>query len=86
MKEYLSFEKFVTPIWIKIVFWVGVVVIVLFGLVAMFAGSQYGALGPIGAILGMLLALFGWRISCELVILSFRIYEELVLIRKNTTR
>ena len=86
MEGFLSFEKFITPIWIKIVFWIGVVVIVLSGIVSMFGASQFSTFGPIGVIVVTLITLVGWRIWCELVILAFRIYEELVAIRKNTTR
>lgn len=86
MGEYLSFEKFVTPVAIKVIFWVGVVGIALFGLISMFTMSHFSALGPLGAIIGTVVGLFAWRVWCELVMLSFRIYEELVSIRKNTTR
>ena len=92
MGEFASFRKFITPVIVQIVFWIGVVVIVIGTLASIFAGDQVStaagvpAAGPVLSILGGILFLFVWRIWCELVMLSFKIYEELTIIAGNTRK
>lgn len=81
MNEFLAFRKFITPLFIQVIFWIGVAVIVIASIVVM---SQGGVM-----ILAGLLALPIWllffRIYCELLILLFRIYDELVMIRTGSS-
>ena len=77
MGEFLAFRKFVTPMVIVVLFWLGVISQVITGLVMMFNGSYFILLGLIWMVVGPLLV----RIYCELLILFFRIYDELVAIR-----
>ena len=91
MGEYLSFRKFITPAAIQVIFWIGVVGIVISTLVGMFTGGLlHGAGGFVVSFFVSLIAgiafLFLWRVYCELIILWFKIYEELDGIRRNTTR
>lgn len=86
MGAFLSFDKFVTPAVIKVVYWIGIVVIIISGVGWAFAGAQYSAFAPIGAIIGVILGLLLWRVYCELIILWFKIHDEMVGIRKNTTK
>jgi hypothetical protein len=86
MNAFLSFDKFVTPTVIKIVYWVGIVIIVISGVVWGIAAAQYSAFAPIGALLGIALGLFFWRVYCELIMLWFKIHDELTGIRQNTRR
>jgi Domain of unknown function (DUF4282) len=91
MGEFASFRKFITPVVIQIVFWIGVVVIVIGTLVGIFGGEHLGStagpvVGPILSILGGIVFLFVWRMWCELIILSFKIYDELCMIASNTRR
>ncbi|SRR5581483_5157798 len=90
-KDFLSFRKMITPLIIQVLFWIGVVVSIIWGLIVMFGGlasgiglSQYGGNG-VGAILGSLCAgpivivlgiLFS-RIYAELLILFFRMNDNL---------
>jgi hypothetical protein len=86
MGAFLSFDKFVTPAVIKVVYWIGIVGIVISGVIWAIAGARYNAWAPIGAILGIIFGLFLWRVYCELIMLWFKIHDELAGIRQNTAK
>ena len=72
----LSFEKLITPTIIKIVYFIGIVVLAIVGVVgffvSLFGGSFLSALGTlVGAVVGILLT----RIYCELLMVMFGIYD-----------
>lgn len=90
-KSFISFERMVTPVIIKVIFWFGMVASIIGGIVIFFGGiiqgisnSEFGTIigaffgGPLAAILGVLVV----RIYCELLILFFRINETLTDIKK----
>ena len=78
MGEFLSFRKFITPLVIQAFFWVWVVITVIAALVMMFQGTVGSFLsGFVVLIVGPIVV----RIYCELLILLFRIYDELVAMR-----
>lgn len=86
--DLFSFEKLVAPTVIKIVYWLGILVIVLAGLGAIFSGGMYygSIFGPLIAILGTLLSLLAWRIVCELYIVFFGAFDRLGQIRDSLQR
>lgn len=86
--DLFSFEKLVAPIVIKIVYWIGILLIVLAGLGAIFSGGMYygSIFGPLIAILGTLLSLLAWRIVCELYIVFFGAFDRLGQIRDSLQR
>jgi hypothetical protein len=75
--EFLSFRRFITPLAIQIIFWIGVLFVIIAALTQMFHSFGSFVLGIIGIIAGIVLV----RIYCELLILLFRIYDELVALR-----
>jgi len=90
-KSFFSFERMVTPMIIKVIFWIGFIGSLIGGAVIFFGGiitgisnSEFGTIvgglfgGPIAAVLGILAV----RIYCELLILFFRINETLTDIKK----
>jgi len=90
-KSFLSFERMVTPVIIKILFWIGLIASIIGGVIVFFGGiitgisqSEFGTIlggligGPLIILLGGLIA----RIYCELLILAFRINETLTDIKK----
>jgi hypothetical protein len=84
MQEFLSFRKFITPLFIQIIFWIGVVVTVISGLVSVIAGASAHFGGGQMVLTGILMILVGpiaVRIYCELLMVIFQIYNELVSIR-----
>jgi hypothetical protein len=89
MKEFLSFRRMITPTIIQIIFWIGVVLCVLGGLICMIAGAtnQYG--GGAHVLKGLMLLLLGpvaVRVYCEILILFFRMNDTLTDIRNNTQK
>ena len=80
MNDFLSFRKMITPIFIQIIFWIAVVFVVIGVLITMFQGGLNIVVGLIMLVIGPFVA----RIYCELLIIMFRIYDELVAIRTGT--
>jgi hypothetical protein len=83
MKDFLAFRTMLTPVIIQAVFWLGVVVCVIVGLVYVLSGvGQYGG-GPnvIKGFLLLFLGPIGVRIYCEILIIFFRINETLTEIK-----
>ena len=98
MNDFLGFKKMITPVVIQIVFWIGVAVSVMAGIGLMIAGAaasaemnRYGGGGA--GLPGGLLVFAGLvemfvgpvlvRISCELTMVFFRIYETLMELRDD---
>lgn len=84
MSEFLSFRKMITPVIIEVLFWIGVGLCVIAGLVNIVGGAtaRYG--GGWQVAWGILLILLGplaVRIYCELLIVVFRILDALHEIR-----
>ena len=86
MNEFLSFRKMITPLLIQVIFWIGVGLCVIAGLIGIVrgAGADFG--GGTLVLEGLLTLILGplfVRIYCELLIVIFRIHEDLVAIRKG---
>ncbi len=90
-KSFISFERMVTPVIIKVLFWIGMILSIIGGVIVFFSAVITGISdgdvllilggligGPLSAIVGILLV----RIYCELLILFFRINETLTDIKK----
>lgn len=85
MKDFLTFRKMITPMVIQIIFWIGVAVCIVMGLVGIISGAIMR--GGAGAVLMGLFTLFIGpllvRIYCELLIIFFRMNETLTEIKNN---
>ena len=83
MGDFLAFRRMITPIFMQIVFWIGVIGILVLGILAIVDGvSDESDAGEV--ILGVLILIFGpiiWRVFCEIGILTFRIIETLADVR-----
>lgn len=80
MNDFLAFKKMITPVFIQVIFWVGIVAIVFSGFAMMFSG------GVANAFMGLFMIVLGgifWRVWCEIIILLFRIHENLAAIRES---
>ena len=73
----MSFEKLISPLFIKVLYWFGLAGICVFGLVSSLA--TFG----LGFILALFMALF-WRIWMEMLIVAFGIHDRLGDIRDNS--
>ena len=87
MGDFLAFRRMVTPAIIQIIFWIGVAICIIAGLVAIVGGSALPGAGGSGALYGLVVLVVGpilVRVYCELLIVLFRIYDSLSAIEKNT--
>jgi len=75
MNDFLKFDKFITPSIIPLVFWVGTLSMAIPSLMILPHSFLSGAVGIISAPIIM-------RVSCEVVLVLFRIYE--VLSKENS--
>lgn len=91
-RSFLNFDKMITPVIIKMLFYIGIVISVISGVVVLFGGiisafqqnsigAALGGLvgGPLVVIFGMLLA----RVYAELLIVVFQIHENLAAIKRK---
>lgn len=94
LKNLLSFERMITPIIIKVLFWIGLIGSVVGGIVLFFTvliggisdgsfGGIVGSflLGLVGGLLVMFLGILFTRIYAEMLILVFQINESLTDIK-----
>jgi hypothetical protein len=72
MGEYLTFEKMIAPVVIQILFWIGLITLFT---VSFISGLVIIILGPIGV-----------RIYCEVLLVFFRILDNLREINANTRK
>jgi hypothetical protein len=92
LKSFLSFDRMITPVIIKVLFYIFLIAAAIAGVVTFFGGIvsafseenfmlALGGLvgGPLVFLLGALVA----RIYCELLILAFQIHENLVEIKES---
>ena len=83
-KDLGDFQEMIAPSLIRILYWIGLVVIAVGTLVQVVSalgamGSSFlGGLGLLlGVLVGAVVAVLFWRVMCELYIVLFRIYERL---------
>lgn len=84
-----SFDKFLTPTLIKVVYWIGNAGIALISLMMILSAFSYmgrGVMQVLGAIVFFVVGLIFWRVMCEGIMLSFRIYDRLTEIRDRLPR
>lgn len=87
IKNLLTFDTMITPFIIQIVFWVGTLGSVISGVIMLISGftdiapTMYIFAGILIIIIGPLVI----RVYCELLILTFKIYEHLSAIRSSLT-
>ncbi len=90
IKRIFKFDRMLTPVIIKVVYWVGLITCVLAGVILFFAGIIMGIVnGEIGQVIGgliggpvvIILGVLGVRIYAELLILMFQINDTLTDIK-----
>lgn len=83
--DFFSFDKLITPTVIRIVYWIGLVVIVLASLFSFFQMISVDGLYALLTLVGMVLGLLFWRVFCESVIVAFNMLARLTEIRDSLT-
>jgi hypothetical protein len=82
MRDFLAFRTMLTPIIIQAIFWIGVIICIVVGLVYLGWGIKYGTVAGIyKGVLILILGPIGVRIYCEILIIFFRINETLTEIK-----
>jgi len=92
-RDFLSFEKMLATRIIRVVYLIGLVAAVIIGLIAfvgsliaLFSGNiANGLAGIVVTVVGVVVWLLVWRLSCEVWIVMFGIYDRLGEIKANTT-
>lgn len=85
MKDYLTFDKMITPIIIQVIFWIGVLCCLVVAGVSFYQGlgSRGGlpsiALGILALVIGPLVV----RMYCELMIVIFTINKNVAKIARS---
>lgn len=84
--DFLTFRKMFTPVIIQVIFWIGVAACVIGGLILIVAGvgARFGTGAQVlGGFLLVFLGPLVVRIHCELLIVFFRILDELGKLRED---
>ncbi|MGI5901046.1 MAG: DUF4282 domain-containing protein [Desulfitobacteriia bacterium] len=84
MGKFSSFEKMITPTIITVLFWVGVILSIVTGIVSIISGFAIGegAMALSGLLILILGPLFS-RVYCELLIVIFKIHKTLLDINEK---
>ena len=80
MEDFLKFRKMVTPVIIQILFWLGVAVCIVLGLISIVRGVNANHGGGLMVLAGYMWIFLGpivVRIYCELLIVIFSIHDRL---------
>lgn len=87
LKSFLNFEQMITPKIITVLYWLGIISVLLAGITAIITGTTLtGSItsGLLSGVCTIIFGVIGIRIFCELIILSFNIYAKLREIAENT--
>jgi hypothetical protein len=82
VKDFLTFRRMIVPVIIQAIFWIGVAICVIVGLVTLLNSDNGGwerSFGLVIIVLGPIVV----RIYCEFLIVVFRINETLSEIRRD---
>lgn len=80
MGGYLSFDKMITPIFIKIAFWLGIIGSLIGGVGMLISGllsDQFGFFQILGGLFILLAGPLIVRIYCELFIILFKMHQSI---------
>ena len=82
MSDFWAFRKMVTPVIIQILFWAGVIICIIVGIILIGMGSKYpGNQWVLEGVLLIILGPLAVRLYCEILIVFFRINETLTEIK-----
>lgn len=93
MNKFLNFNELITPTFINLLYWCGIVLIVIGSIVSITSSlsmMRFAAAASLGGIvlttIGAAAGIVLWRIWCEMIIVFFKIYEKLDVIDSNTKK
>ncbi|MCB1613658.1 MAG: DUF4282 domain-containing protein [Xanthomonadales bacterium] len=77
MRDLLHFDSMITPKIVTLIYWLALALIALGGLFTLVAGQGGFGVRLITVIIGVPLAALGARIYCELIMVLFKINENI---------
>jgi hypothetical protein len=83
--DFFTFERLITPTVIKVVYWIGLVVIIVGGLINFFWMISIDGLTALLTLVGIVIGLLFWRVFCEGIIVVFNMLARLTEIRDALT-
>jgi len=88
-QKFLNFNEMITPVLVKIIYWLGVVLVILCGVNMCSTGKALSKFGGGGSLViaGLAMIILGpilVRVCCESMIVLFEIHKNLVEINKKT--
>jgi hypothetical protein len=83
MRDFLFFDKMLTPKLITVLYWLLMLSVLVSGVGAMFAGMGFSFGGFLRGVFMIIVGLLGVRIFCELMIVLFKMNEALQDIRNK---
>lgn len=89
IKEMTRFNKFLTPSLITVIYWIGIIGIVISSIGTVLTAFSFAGGGVPQVLSGIFLLFAGlifWRVICEGIMLSFRIYDRLTEIKDRLSR
>lgn len=84
--KFFKFDKMITPVIIKIIFIIGIVITTLsgLGLIISGIGSNYGGgMQVLTGLVTLVIGPIGVRVYCEIIIVLFKIHESLEIIKNK---
>jgi len=72
-KDFSTFKFFITPVFMQIIFWIGVGVIAVYSIRWMTLGGSFVLYGFIQLLVGPIF----WRVLCESLMILFRMHDNL---------
>jgi hypothetical protein len=78
MQDLLSFNRMITPVFIHVIYWIGIAAVLLAGF-----GVIAGGGGILKGLLAMVVGVIVVRVGCEVLIVLFRINDNLAAIRNS---
>jgi len=86
ISRFTTFDKLIATGLIKVLYWIGIVLIAIGTLFGMFAGFSNGVMSGLGSIIvapiGGVIGVIFWRFLCEIYIVVFGMYDRLGNIEK----
>jgi hypothetical protein len=86
MSDFWKFKKFITPVVIQIIFWIGIVLCIISGIIGIVRGATANYGGGSMVLLGVFTIILGplfVRVYCEILIIIFQIFDVLKQIAKK---
>jgi len=78
MQDLLSLNRMITPVFIHVIYWIGIAAVLLAGF-----GVIAGGGGILKGLLAMVVGVIVVRVGCEVLIVLFRINDNLAAIRNS---